>query len=140
MTTGGDERERTPAAYSGSAVAGIILIWLFNAIPGWELRFITDDVTAVLWAINLSLGVQLAGNLLLLFVHPRFLHHLVQVLFAAVSLLALVIILTVYPFRFEGVVAQAVPIVLYVAIGGTVIGGIVHALKAIGSFFGSTAD
>lgn len=140
MSARGDDSERTPAAYIGSAIAVIILIWVFNALPGWELAFITSEVTAVLWAINLSLGVQLAGNLLLLFFHPRFLHHLVQVLFAALSLLALVIILTVYPFRFDGTLEQVVPIVLYVAIGGAVISGVVHAIKAIGSFFGSTAD
>lgn len=136
-----DERERRPAAYVGAIAANIIMIWVVNAIPGWNWQFITEDFTAVLWALNLSLSVQIAGNALLLFVHPRLLHYVAQAAFNVVSLLALVITVTVFPFDFSGLMGETgdlvARIVLYVAIGGTGIALVVNALKAVGSLFGA---
>lgn len=137
----GEPSQRRPAAYAAAIVANIVMVWVVNAIPGWNWPFITADFPAVLWAANLSLGMQIAGNALLLFLHPRFVHHLVQAVLNAVSLLALIIVVTVYPFDFNSVLADAgdtvARVILYVAIGGTVIGILVNAFQAIGSLLGA---
>jgi hypothetical protein len=131
--------ERRPSAYVAGAIVNIVMLWLVNAIPGWDWRFITGDFPAVLWALNLSIGMQIAGNALLLFLHPRLLHHLVQAVMQVASLLAVVVMVTVYPFAFDEVLFNGADVVvrvlLYVGIGGTVIGIIVHGIKAVGSLF-----
>ena len=144
MSTREDDGERRPAAYIAGAVVNIVMLWFVNAIPGWGWQFITTDFPAVLWALNLSLGVQIAGNALLVFIHPRPVHYLVQVLFNAVSILALVIMVTVYPFDLSSVLAGPVDmiarIVLYVALGATILAAVVNAVKVLGSFFGGPFD
>lgn len=136
--------KRRPAAYVGAIVANIVMVWVVNAIPGWEWPFVTTDFPAVLWAVNLSLGMQIAGNALLVFYHPRFLHHLVQAVLNAVSLLALIIVVTVYPFDFTTVIGDGANtvarVLLYVALGGTAIAILVNALQALGSLFGSRSE
>jgi hypothetical protein len=131
-----DDPERRPAAYVGTIVANIVFLWFVNSVAGWDWRFITDDFPAVLWAIYLSIGFQIAGNALLLFFHPRFLHHTIQALLDVVSLLALIVLVTVFPFDFAGAGDLIAKVVLSVAIGGTVIGTVVNLLKAIGAVFG----
>ncbi|MFW6260671.1 MAG: hypothetical protein ACOC6J_03725 [Spirochaetota bacterium] len=78
---------------------------------------------------------------MLVFYHPRFLHHLVQVVLNAVSLLALIIVVTVYPFDFTTVLGDGANtvarVLLYVALGGTGIAILVNGLQALGSLVGS---
>lgn len=139
-----DGSQRRPAAYVAAIVANIIMVWIVNAIPGWNWSFVTADFPAVLWAMNLSLGMQIAGNALLLFFHPRFVHHLVQALLNTVSLLAVIILVTVYPFDFTAVFGDGGNTIgrvfLYVALAGTAIGILTHAFQAIGSLFGARSD
>ena len=97
------DSERSIPAYIGAIVANGILLFVVNKLPDWNLRFITSDYSAVLWAMNLSLLVQIGGNFGLIFFHPRFLHHLLNVAFNVVSLLAVVILFTVFPFDFSHV-------------------------------------
>ena len=129
--------ERTAGAYIGSIVALAIMLFVANRIPSWDWRFITDDYPAVLWALNLSILVQLAGNAILVFVHPRFLHYLAQTVFNIVSLLALVILTSVFPIDFSYLVGNAgntaLRIVLIIATVGTGIGVVVNLFKTIGS-------
>ncbi|MFP4113847.1 MAG: hypothetical protein ACOC0E_03575 [Spirochaetota bacterium] len=138
------DSDRTPASYISTIVVNIAMLWFVNAIPGWDWRFITGDFPAVLWAMNLSIGAHIAGNALLLLFHPRFLHYAVQAIMETVSLLALIIVVTVYPFDFAAVLWRGADVlarvVLYVGIGGTIIAIIVHSLRAVGAFFGSTKD
>lgn len=138
-----DSDERKPSAYIGSIIGALIALWIVNSIPGWSWRFITSDFPAILWAANLSLGVQIAANALLVFLHPRFLHYFGQAVMNAAALLSLVITVTVFPFNFDAVFVPGdtiVRIVLIVACVGTGIALIVNALKTFGSFFRATAD
>ncbi|MFW5743734.1 MAG: hypothetical protein ACOCWX_04655 [Spirochaetota bacterium] len=78
---------------------------------------------------------------MLVFYHPRFLHHLVQVVLNAVSLLALIIVVTGCPFDFTTVLGDGANtvarVLLYVALGGTGIAILVNGLQALGSLVGS---
>jgi hypothetical protein len=131
------ESSRTVGAYIGSIVALGIVLFLVNKLPDWNLRFITDDYPAVLWAMNLSLLVQLAGNAILIFLHPRFLHYLMQTVFNVVSLLSLIVLTAVYPLDFSyfagNFVNTIVRIALIIATVATGIGAIVNLFKTIGS-------
>jgi len=136
MSRDGDVTERRPAGYAGTIVVNIVALWFVNSVPGWEWSFITADFPAVLWALNLSIAFQIAGNALLLFVHPRPVHYLVQAALDVVSLLALVVLVSVFPFAFAGPGNLIARIVLFTAIFGTVVSAIVNALRTIGALFG----
>ncbi|MEE8441711.1 MAG: hypothetical protein V3S41_08325 [Spirochaetia bacterium] len=94
-------KDRSPGAYIAGAVANAIVLFLVNRVPDWNLPFVTDGYTAVLWAIHLCILVQIGGNALLIFIHPHFLHYLTQTVFNVVSLLALIVLAVAFPFDFS---------------------------------------
>jgi len=101
--------------------------------------FITDSFPEVLWALNTSIAVSLAGNLILIFFHPRFLHHLLTAVFSVFGILATSVLLSVFPFEFAELVGEwlniLVRIVLIVGIVGSAIGVVVNIVKAVGAVF-----
>lgn len=136
--------ERSIAGYITSIVGAAVALWVINALPGWELRFLGDDYPAVLWAANLSLLTQIGGRLALIFYHPRVLHNLAQVLFDALSLLALVIILSVFPFDFAAVsipwMAALLRVGLVIGIVASVVSAVVHLIRAVGNIVNRDED
>lgn len=138
-----ERRENRMSSYVASLVFGGALLWVMNALPSWHVPFLLDSYSRALPAINLSLWVQIAMNIVLIFYHPRFFHHLSQVVVAGFSIFAIATIASVFPLDFSSVVlpATAPPLnliarlALYVALGGTAIGAIVHFFKFFGRIF-----
>jgi hypothetical protein len=134
---------RTPRGrmsdYIFSVIFNIAFLVVVNKVPDWNIVFITDSFPDILWAVNTSLAVSLAGNLILIFFHPRFLHHLLNAVFAAFALLATSMILSVFPFDFSRVTGEwltiAVRIALIVGIVGSAISVVVNIVKAVGAVF-----
>jgi len=136
MGEGRKDKDRSVGAYIAGVVANAIVLFLVNKVPDWNLPFITNGYTAVLWALNLSILVQIGGNALLIFVHPRFLHYLAQTVFNVFSLLAIVVVVAVFPLDFSfitGVINPIVRIALIVGAVATGITAIVNLLRAVGS-------
>ena len=135
-------RKKTPpnslANYIVSAVINAVFLFLVNKIPDWNLAFIADTYPNVLWALNLSLIVQIAGNFLLVFYHPMVLHHVGNMLFSIAGFIALIVVYTVFPFHLpelrSGWLPTLVRIVMIVGMVGTGIATIVHLAGAIRSF------
>jgi hypothetical protein len=125
--------------YIFTAVFDIAFLVIVNKIPDWNIAFITDSFPDILWAVNTSLSVSLAGNLILIVFHPRFLHHLFNAVFSVFGILATSVILSVFPFDFSHVVGQwlntVVRIALIVGIVGSAISVVVNMVKAIGAVF-----
>lgn len=126
--------------YIGGIIGNAILLIILNLLPNWNLSFITEEFPDVLWAINLSLGVQIFGYFVLIFIHPLFLHHLANVVFSAVSLIPIYVLYVVYPLDFTGLglawVDKLFKIILIVAFVATVIAVIVHLIKGIRALLG----
>jgi len=126
--------------YIFSVVFNIAFLVVVNKVPEWNIAFITDSFPEVLWALNTSLAVSLAGNVILIVFHPRFLHHLFNAVFAVFGILATSVLLSVFPFDFSQLVGEwlniLVRIVLIIGIVGSAIGVVVNIVKAIGAVFG----
>ena len=126
------------ANYIVSAVINAVFLFLVNKIPDWNLAFIAGTYPNVLWALNLSLIVQIAGNFLLIFYHPMVLHHVGNVLFSIFGFIALIVVYTVFPFYLPELRSSWLPtllrIVMIVGMVGTGIAAIVHLVGAIRSF------
>ena len=143
------ERERSPRSdraprrrmsdYIFAVIFNIVFLVVVNRVPNWNIRFITDSFPDILWAVNTSLAVSLAGNLILIFFHPRFLHYLFNAVFAAFGVLAASVILSVFPFEFEDLVGEwlniLVRIALIIGIVGSAVSVVVNIVKAVGSVF-----
>ena len=138
-----DRSPRTPRRRMGDYIFAVIFNIAFlvvvNKVPDWNILFITDSFSDTLWAINTSLAISLAGNLILIFFHPRFLHYLLNAVFAAFGILAASVILSVFPFDFSQVAGEwlniVIRIALIVGIVGSAISVVVNIVKAIGAVF-----
>ena len=107
----------------------------------WRPFFLLDSYADVLWAINMSLIVQIVLNLVLIFFHPLFFHYLIQTVFNLVSIVALVWIIRIFPVDFTSRLGDwfntLFRVVLIVALVGTIIGGITNLVKFFRSLFRS---
>ncbi len=132
-------RPNRPSGYIASAVFNGVALWVMNQLPVWKPFFLLDSYADVLWAINMSLIVQIVLNLVLIFFHPLFFHHLIQTVFSLVSIVAMVWILRVFPVNFSVRLGDwanwLFRIVLIVALIGTLIGGITHFVRFIQTLF-----
>ena len=136
MGEGRTDKDRSVGSYIAGVVANAIVLFLVNKVPDWNLPFITSGYPAILWAMNLSILVQIGGNAFLIFVHPRFLHYLAQTVFNLFSLLAIIILVAVFPFDFaflSGMINPIVRIALIVGAAATGITGVVSLFRAVGS-------
>ena len=126
------EKPNKRANYIASAIFNLILLWVVNKIPDWNIIFITDKFVAVLWALNLSIAVQIAANFMLIFYNPLFLHYLAETGIALVSLIAVFVLYTVFPFDFSFVgdwLNLIVKIALLIGVIGTGITAIVNLVR-----------
>jgi TRAP-type mannitol/chloroaromatic compound transport system permease small subunit len=131
-------RPNNIGSYIASAVFNGVFLWVMNQLPLWKPWFLLDSYADVLWAINMSLTVQIVLNLVLIFFHPLFFHYLTQAVFSLVSFIALLWIVRVFPLDFSARPGEwlnlVVRIVLIVGLVGTAIGGItnlVHFFRAL---------
>ncbi len=76
-----------------------VLLYLVNVRPGWAaVPFLTADTSLVLGAVNASIAVNLAANVVYLLRDPAWLKALGDTVTLSVGLAALVRIWQVFPF------------------------------------------
>ena len=127
--------------YIAAVIVNIILLVVLNKLPDWNFRVLTPSYQDVLWVINLSLGVQVAGNVLLIFFHPLYLHYLGQAVFSAFSVFAVLRIYQVFPFDLTGVIGAIgwfetfLKVLIMVVFIATVIGGSINFFRFLRSVF-----
>jgi hypothetical protein len=116
----------------GGIVDGILL-YVLHQLPRWNVPVITDRFPDILPVVTLSLSVQIVFYVVLVLFHPLWLHYLAQVVFAVFSVIALGVIVEIFPFDFAELVGTwlniAFRIFLIVILVGTVISGIVNLVR-----------
>jgi hypothetical protein len=127
--------------YIAAVILNIILLVVLNRLPDWNVRVLAPSYQDVLRVINLSLGVQVAGNFILIFFHPLYLHHLGQAVFSAFSAFAVWRVYRVFPFDLTGVIDAIgwfdtfLKIFIMVVFIATVIGGSISFYRFLRSVF-----
>jgi len=124
------------AGYVAAVVVNSVLLVVINVRPGWGvLPFLTDDVTEVLWLINLSLAASTAVNLTYLWFDRSWFKSLCQIGTAFISLVAAVRLYQVFPFDFSAYAfnwAAVTRVILALAIFGSVVAIAVEVVKLTG--------
>jgi hypothetical protein len=127
------ERPNRTINYILGGIFDGILLWVLYQLPRWNIPVITDAYPAILWAVTLSLTVQIVFYVVLVLFHPLWLHYLGQVAFSVFSVIALSVVIEVFPFDFSDLVDPwlntALRIFLIVILVGTVISGVVNLVR-----------
>ena len=117
-----------------SAIINIVLLLVMNRLPDWNLSFLLPTYQNTLWAINLSLGVQIGLYVVLSFYHPALLYSLTQVASAIVNIIALAVFLGIFPIDFTSLVGTwlntLIRIGLAIGLGGSAVSLVVNGVKA----------
>jgi hypothetical protein len=130
---------RSPFGYLISAAINGVLLWVVNRLPVWKPFFLLDSYSEVLWALDMSLIVQIVLNIVLIFFHPLFFHYLANVVFSLVGIVSLSVLLQVFPVDFSVRLGHWANtffrIVLIVGLVGSAIGGAVHFVRFLRTLF-----
>jgi hypothetical protein len=87
--------------YVGNIIWNLIWLFIVNKVPDWHLSFINDHYLAVLWALNMSIVVQIGGNILMFLLDFRLIRNLCRIIMEAAGFLVLIILYYIYPFDFS---------------------------------------
>lgn len=101
-----DRRETAPRPSVGarrfgyiiSIAVNLVLLYLANGVPNWDVPLITNDWPDVLWIVNLSLEATIVANLVFLAYDPRWFRHGVQIILNALSIVVIFTLYRVFPF------------------------------------------
>jgi hypothetical protein len=134
-------RIRRSGDYAGAMIGNIIALVLFNLYPLWRpltAGVVTDRWEAILWAVDLSLLLQIGGNFILVFRRPRWLRHLLEIAFSATGLLSAAVFFAVFPLDFSPLVGAwldtLMRVLLVLGMAGAAIGVVVGLVRLLTSF------
>ena len=131
-------KEQTTGHYVGAILGNLIAIAFVNTVLLWRQYtqgVILETWINTLWAANLSLVVRMLGNLLLAFYRPPRFNSLMNALFAAASLVSVIVFYLVFPLDFSRLVGgwlnTLLKVLLVVSMVATLITGTVQLVRFI---------
>jgi len=129
-------KEKKTAELTAATIANAVFAIALNMVPLWRQYtrgVVLEDFVQILWAANISVLVQIAGNLSLIFYRPPRFAALVQLLGTAAGMLSIIVFYVVFPLDFAqiglGWINAAMKIVLIVGMAGSAIGLIVQTVQ-----------
>jgi len=121
--------------YVIAVAVNVALLYLVNVWPGWSgIPFLTDETTAVLGIVNVSLAVGVVANLLYVAYDSPTLKALGDFVTTGIALGVLIRVWQVFPFDFDESAVNwhmVVRSVLVVALLGTIVGLVVQFLSVL---------
>ncbi len=119
------------AGYLIAALCGLVLLYLANVWPGWQIvPFLTGDTARVLGLFNVSLVIGATVNVVYAVTDPHRWKPAGEVLTAAVGLAVLVRLCQVFPFD-VGDFAVPLRLLLVLAAVGTGIGLLIQLVSLV---------
>ncbi len=131
-------KEKRTGDYVGAFVANVVGLVFVNTVLLWSQYthgVIQNTWADILWAADLSLVVQIVGNLILCFYRPAWFAALSRAIFAAVGLLSVIVFYLVFPLDFSTVGVEwlntFLKVLLIVGMAGGLIGFVVELVRMI---------
>jgi hypothetical protein len=131
-------KEKKTSACIGAMIGGIIGLIIVNSVALWAHLtngIILESWNRILWAANLSMILQIAGNLFLAIYRPARFYSFIQLILALAGLVSAIVFLRVFPLDFSHVIGNWVNVMakalLVVGIVGSVIAAIVSLVRAV---------
>jgi hypothetical protein len=131
-------KEKRAIAYFAAAIANVAAFVVVNTEPlwrAWARGVVLNTWVDIVWAANLSIGVQIVGNLILTSYRPRWFTALMRLLFDATGFISAVVFLTIFPLDFSRLVGGwmnvLVEVALLIGICGTAIAMAVELVRLV---------
>ncbi len=131
-------KEKQTGDYVGAFIGNIVALVFVNTVLLWRQYthgVVLESWADILWAANLSIVLQIAGNLVLSFYRPAWFSALLRTLFAAAGFLSVIVFYIVFPLDFSVIVGDwlntLLKVLLIVGMGGAFIGMVVELVRLI---------
>ena len=129
-------KEHRTGDYLGSVFGNVVALVIVNMVllwRPWTHGVVLESWVDILWAADLSIALQIVGNLVLAFYRPAWLDALMRVLFSAAGLLSLLVFFVIFPIDFSGLVGEwlnlLIRVCMVVGMVATAIVGIVQMVR-----------
>jgi hypothetical protein len=87
--------------YIGNIIFNLLFLWIVNNVQGWDLGFIKDNFSVVVWILNVNILIQIAGNVLMLLSGLPIIRYLTLIITESASFVAQIVLFYIYPFDFS---------------------------------------
>jgi hypothetical protein len=131
-------KERKFVDFIAAIVSGILGLIIVNTVPLWlhlTHGVILESWRNILWAANLSMIAQLAGNIFLAIYRPARLYSFIQAILAMASLVSVIVFYVVFPLDFSLIAGNWLNIltkaVLILAMFGSSLAIIIYLVRAV---------
>lgn len=120
--------------FIANIVVNVIFYYIVNHLQEWNVGFLRDNFSMVLWMINLNIFVQIGGNALMLLTEgQRTVRYLSRAVMEAASFIVQLMLFYIYPFDFSHAgsfawIDTVLPILL-------IIGMVVSAIKVLSNLW-----
>jgi hypothetical protein len=95
------EKKVKRSEYIFAVSANLIILYIANNLLNWNLSFISASFSQVLWAINLTIGITILGNILFLIYNPPWFRHLMKAVMNFFAFIATYIFYIIFPLSFS---------------------------------------
>ncbi len=96
------QQGRAASEYLWAVFVNSVLLYFFNNLSSWRVDFLTGRFSDCLPVINLSLGVTILGNFLLLFIGNSGFYSLIRAVMNCLLTVSLFSVYKIFPFSFPG--------------------------------------
>lgn len=115
-------------------IVNIILLFVVNKLPSWNISWLKDSVIGVIILFELSYVVQILGYMILIINDRHLLKQIVKILQNAASLFPMYVLYVLFPFDFSRINAPAwtdmlVRIFIILSMIGLIIAIVVEIVK-----------
>jgi hypothetical protein len=131
-------KERKFLDFIAAIVSGVLGLVIVNTVPLWlhlTHGVILESWRNILWAANLSMIAQLAGNIFLAIYRPARLYSLIQAILAMAGLVSVIVFYVVFPLDFSQLAGNWLNIltkaVLILAMFGSSLAIIIYLVRAV---------
>lgn len=126
----------------GNIIANAFFLWILSLVPGWELSWLKDNYTVVLFILQINCVVQIVGNAVQFLIFSKAFRLLIKAFLEMSGLVPLILLYYIFPFDFEGglnVLDKLLPIFFIIGIVISVIQIIKYIIKFLNNL-GPTAE
>ena len=116
-------------------IANIIFLYIVNNLMAWNISFIADSLSDILWILNISIIANILANIIYLIYYSEWLRVVSQIILNILGFWVAYSLYVVFPFNFSNILYDyAVVFALIVAMIALVIASFVEVVRLILKF------
>ncbi|MCK9150700.1 hypothetical protein MXE27_01915 [Methanobacterium alcaliphilum] len=117
--------------YIVAIIVNIIFLYIVNNLVNWNISFISDSFTSVLWIFNISIIANILVNILFLIYFKDWIKAISQIILNILGILVVYFLYTIFPFTVSAWIAYAIKIAFIIAVIAMIIATFVEAIRLI---------